>query len=423
MSFTFVWLLAVALAATVLTMPIARWAGTRVGLLDRPQARKVQTRPVPRAGGIGVLFGLAAGSTVLLLLAHEIGVPINREIVAIFWAAVVIHATGVLDDLLDLAAPLKLGAQSLAVVIVISQGVVLDRIVLPNGIVWELGILSVPLTGFFLLGFVNAINLVDGLDGLAGGIVAIGALALAMTGVLEGNYVLASLATILLGAVLGFLPFNFARDKTFLGDAGSMLLGFLLGVTAIAGARFGASTTSVFVVLACAVMPILDTATTILRRSRRRQKLFHADSMHIHHRMIRFGLSPRATVLVILSTTLFAATQGMVLFVEGTKALGVVSALAGLLVIVQLRGQRKSLAETDSSFREILFYLLGAQDGRCPRTRGEVDLAEVLAIRTAALTTENGNGSVPEPVTAPVGGDAEAPLLDARLEEVAARSK
>ena len=123
-----------------------------------------------------------------------------------------------------------------AVGAVISQGVLLEGIDFPGDAAWRFGVLAAPLTAFFLLGFINALNLVDGLDGLASGIAAIAAMALAVAGVMNGNYVLASLSTIVLGAVLGFLPYNFRKEKTFLGDSGSMLLGYLLGVTIIAGA-------------------------------------------------------------------------------------------------------------------------------------------------------------------------------------------
>jgi UDP-GlcNAc:undecaprenyl-phosphate GlcNAc-1-phosphate transferase len=378
---SFAFLFLVALGTTFAVMPFGRRLGMRVGLLDHPHRRKIQMRVVPRTGGIGILFGVMAGTALLMRLAGDLGVPITRELLAIFAGAVLIHVTGVLDDLLDLRPGVKLTAQIMAVGIVVSQGVVVDRLVFPTGVVWELGPLGIPLTAFFLLGFINALNLVDGLDGLASGIVAIGALTLAILGVLDGNYVLAAFSTILVGASLGFLPYNFSeRRKTFLGDSGSMLLGYLLGVVAISGAWFGGQSSPIFVVVACAAMPILDTVTTIARRYRKGQALFRPDSMHIHHRMIRFGLSPRRTVLTILALTFFSSGQALVFFAEGTKLLIVTTSLAALLVFLQIRHQRKlSLADTDSSFREILFYLIGARDGEGPRLDGELAMVDVIA--------------------------------------------
>jgi len=393
MDLSFAILFLVSLGTTFAVMPVGRRLGMKVGLLDHPHRRKIQSSVVPRTGGIGILLGLMAGTVLLSRLAGDLGVPITRELVAIFVGAVLIHLTGVLDDLLDLRATVKLIAQTLAVVVVVSQGVIVERIVFPSGVTLDLGPLAIPLTSFFLLGFINALNLVDGLDGLASGIVAIGTLTLAILGVLDGNYVLAAFSTIVLGATLGFLPYNFSeRRKTFLGDSGSMLLGYLLGVVALSGAWFSGQSSPIFVVTVCAVMPILDTVTTIARRYRKRQALFRPDSMHIHHRMIRFGLTPRRAVLTILLLTFFAAGQALVFFTEGTKLLVVTTSLAALLVVLQIRHQRKlSLADTDSSFREILFYLIGARDGEGPRLDGELAMVDVIAgseelakIRTSA---------------------------------------
>lgn len=406
-NFPFAWLFAASFGATLVAMPVARRLGTRLGLLDHPHERKLQTRAVPRTGGIGLLVGLASGTALLLHFSARLGVPITRELLAVFAGAAIIHATGVLDDLFDLPAVAKLGAQILAVGVAVTQGVIIDRIVLPGGAAWDLGLFAVPATMFFLLGFVNAINLVDGLDGLAGGIAAVGALTLGLAGVLQGNYVLASLSMILLGAVLGFLPFNFRREKTFLGDAGSMLLGYLLGVTAIAGAWFSGQSTSLVIGVAAASVPILDTATTIARRFRNGRRLFEADSMHIHHRMVRAGLSPRRTVLTILAVTLFAAGQALVYFVEGVRLLVISSTLAVTLAAIQVLLRRRAhVADADDSgFREILLYLLGAQRGRGALMDESVGMADVLAAVQAARgpASEAAHGArAPWPGAAPV---------------------
>jgi UDP-GlcNAc:undecaprenyl-phosphate GlcNAc-1-phosphate transferase len=404
MHYPFAWLFAVSFGATLVATPLVRKAGKRLGLLDHPHERKLQTSAVPRTGGIGVLVGLAAGTALLLHLSGRLGVPITREILAVFTGAVIIHATGVLDDLFDLPAGVKLAAQAFAVAVAVSQGVAIDRIVLPGGEIWQLGPLAMPATAFFLLGFVNTINLVDGLDGLAGGIVAIGALALGLAGVVQGNYVLASLSVILLGAVLGFLPFNFLREKTFLGDAGSMLLGYLLGVTAIAGAWFSGQSTSLVIGLAAAFVPILDTTTTIVRRFRNGRRLFEADSMHLHHRMVRAGLSPRRTVLTILAVTVFAAGQSLVYFVEGTRILLVTSTLAVALAALQVVLHRRPnpADPDDSGFRDIVLYLLGAQRGRGSLMDESVGMADVLAAVQAASRDARGNAGWPVAVPRPV---------------------
>jgi hypothetical protein len=241
--------------------------------------------------------------------------------------------------------------------------------------------------------------------------VAIGALSLALFGLTDGNYLLAALATVLFGSVVGFLPFNFLRHKTFLGDSGSMLLGYMLGVVAIAGSWFSGESAPVALVLGCAFLPILDTLTTILRRYRKGQAIFLPDAMHLHHRLIRFGLSPRRTVLILLALTLFFAGQSLVLF-GGLRALALTTSLAIVLVVLQIHQQRKSNqaekndAGFDAGFREILFYLVGAQDGPTPRMDGGVSLNEILRVSSGEATVE---GALAAPVLVAGGvtpGDA-----------------
>lgn len=380
MEFPFLWLFAASLVVTLASMPLVRRLGSQFGLMDHPHERKLQRTAVPRTGGIAILLGIGAGLGTLYWLSGDLGIPLGREVLAICVGGLVIHATGVLDDLWDLPAKVKLLAQGTAVGIVVMNGVTLDMIVLPDGAVIELGVFAIPLTAFFLLGLVNSINLVDGLDGLASGIAGTASLALVIAGVLTGNALMAAFSTILLASVFGFLPFNFGtKSKTFLGDAGSMLLGWMLGVIAISGARFSGDSTPIFIVLACVSVPIFDTATTIVRRSRNRQAIFRPDSMHIHHRLIRFGLTPRRTVLTILAVTLFAAGQSLAFFVEGTRLLLVASTLAVALVVVQLRRpSRENLVQSDASFREIVFYLLGTQNGTSPRMRGDLAIVDLL---------------------------------------------
>lgn len=390
MEFPLVWLFLSAFVASVIAMPLARRFGAAIGLMDHPHQRKLQSSAVPRTGGIGILLGLVAGMGVLIGLSPFLGVPIGRDLFAICVGGILIHATGVLDDLWDIPARLKLLAQALAVACVLSQGVYVENIVLPGGNVIQLGWAGIPLTAFFLLGLVNSINLVDGLDGLASGISCIAALALALAGVLTGNAVLTGLALILLGSVLSFLPYNLRSErKIFLGDAGSMLLGWMLGVVAITGSRFGADSTGLFVLLAAVAVPIFDTATTIVRRARSEGRLFHPDSMHIHHRLIRFGMTPRQTVFTILAMTLFAAGQSLVLLVEGTRALLIPTTLAVVLVVLQVRRPRQPQPTDDqdeASFREILLYLLGAQKGTGPRMSGELAIVDLLREATEEAT-------------------------------------
>jgi UDP-GlcNAc:undecaprenyl-phosphate GlcNAc-1-phosphate transferase len=380
--------------STLVFVPITRAFGAGAGLLDHPHERRIQRTAVPRTGGIGILIGMLCGVIALIQLSDSLGVPVGRPVIAIFFGAGLIHLTGILDDLVDLPPFSKLFAQMLAVGVVVGHGLVIDRVVLPGGATLELGALALPLTSFFILGYVNAINLVDGLDGLAGGIVAIGAALLGLNGIMTGNAVLAALSTVLLATVSGFLPYNFSgRRKTFLGDAGSMLLGFMVPVTAIHGSRFSGESTGLFLALAVATVPILDTATTILRRFRNRKAIFRPDTMHVHHRLIRFGLSPARSVGTILALTLFFGGLTFHVQVEGATPVALASALAGVVAVAEIRRQkRRNAAEDETSFKEILLYLLGALNGRGPRLDGGLTMLDVLAVSPAAASSAGGNG-------------------------------
>lgn len=402
----YIMILTIAWLASFIMTPVMRFVGARMGLLDHPQERKLQRNAIPRTGGLGVLCGLIAGLWFLSVTSGELGIPFSRQMIAILLGGALIHIVGVLDDGFDIPARWKLAGQVAAVSLVMSQGVLIDAIRIPGAFSFDLGFFAYPLTAFFLLGFINSFNLVDGLDGLASGIAAIGALCLAICGVLTGNAVLAGACIALLGAVVGFLPFNFILGKTFLGDAGSMILGYLLPVFAIEGARFAADSTPVILAVACALVPILDTATTILRRVRNGQGIFAPDSMHIHHRLIRYGLTPERTVAMILAATAFLAGQALCALVVEARPLFIPTALAGLLVVLGLRTDRRRVVDDqDASFREILFYLLGTQDGNGRRWDGKSGISE-LASPGHREVRSRGASATP---TQEIGAPREAP--------------
>lgn len=392
----FVALLTVAWITSLTTTPLMRIVGARIGLLDHPHERKIQRTAIPRTGGIGILFGMAAAMLYLGNIAPPLGIAMTRELGAVLAGGALIHILGIMDDLLQLSAKVKLGLQVLIISYVVSNGLLLDGLTFPGGYALDLGIFAVPVTAFFLLGFINSFNLVDGLDGLAGGIAAISAMVLAFAGVLQGNFLLALLSLALLGAVVGFLPFNFIFGKTFLGDSGSMLLGYLLAVSALAGSRFTHDGTPVLLAMISAIVPILDTSTTILRRLRKGQALFRPDSMHVHHRLIRFGLTPERAVVVILGVTAFAAGLALCFLVEGSGPLFVPTVLSGFLVASGMRKDRRALDDddTEASIRETVLYLLGTLDGPNARMDGKQRIGEVLAAAPAHATRTRTNGSV-----------------------------
>ncbi len=352
-----------ALAASWLLIPAAARLGTRVGLVDHPSSRRTRARPVPTTGGL-VIFATVAVSMFLTVRLYADASPrIAREFIVLLSGGSAILILGMLDDRVNLRPWAKLLVQVVVAIGVTAGGVAIERFrFLDSPSIW-LGWIRYPLTVFWLVAFMNAVNLIDGLDGLAGGISAIAAIGLFAAGVLSGNPLLYIVAAGLLGSSLGFLLHNYRKGNIYLGDGGSMILGFFLGGGAIIGGRHDAASTAMLVVAACMIVPAFDVFTTMIRRARARRGMMTADRAHVHHRLIRFGLHPKTAVLVLWGVTVFFGGQMLglvaphgIVYMLGSYAIAV------LVARVVLEQQRKNALTTERRPREDLFYLLGAKD-------------------------------------------------------------
>jgi len=364
--------LAVALATHAL-IPIARRLAHARGLVDHPSWRRNQTEAVPCSGGLAIY---AAVLLAAIALGLTIGLPFHaRGVAALGLGGLSTLLLGVVDDRFGLHAEKKLLGQIVVVSLPMAGGLLLERVTLPFVGVVELGLLSGPITLFWYLGFINSINLIDGLDGLAGGVVAIVLLSVAVAAV-GADPVGALWTAAILGAVLGFLRNNLSSRRIFLGDAGSMLLGLWLGGLVLG--MHGNNPPVLWMALAAMIIPILDTATTIVRRTRRGVSVFQADDEHVHHRLLRLEISPRRAVFVLLSLSLMVASLGTALYghLEATLlALGAFSAAAVELAYTLPR-------EGSPTVSEALLYLLGARsylDAASNPASGQ--LAEVIEMR------------------------------------------
>jgi UDP-GlcNAc:undecaprenyl-phosphate/decaprenyl-phosphate GlcNAc-1-phosphate transferase len=322
----------VAAAATFMLTPAVRWFAQRIGAIDHPSDRKVHAAPTPTLGGLALFLGVAvAGGAAYLLPEFEATFRQSSELLGIAAAGAVIFALGMVDDLRDLPAPVKLAGQVFAAGILFLSGVKMHHVLLPGQAISLSDDVSVLVTVLWLVAMMNAVNLVDGLDGLAAGIVAIAAasffvyaFSLAGTGVLGPTRGAPLMAIIIVGVALGFLRFNFHPATIFMGDSGAMLLGLLLGATTVVGigeaplvATFTA-TPGVFLAyfpllipLAVILIPLLDAVFAVLRRARRRRSIFHADKQHIHHRLMDLGHGHRQAVLVMYVWSALAAGAGL----------------------------------------------------------------------------------------------------------------
>lgn len=289
-----------------LMVPMVRRFAYRVGKVDKPGTRKIHKDPIPRMGGIAICVGCFAS-----LLGIEYLHPGYFSMLPSEWRGVIlggamIFVVGLLDDLFDLKPKVKLAGQILAASVAFMLGVKIAFISNPvGGMILFPEWLSFVLTVGWLVAITNTINLIDGLDGLAGGVSTIAGITLFMMA-LERNQGLSALVAIaLVGATLGFLRYNFNPAKIFMGDCGSLFLGFMLGSLSITGAMKVAATVAVFLPILILGIPIFDTTFAIVRRFMAGKPIFQADKGHLHHRLLNIGLSQRRAVLLIYGFSAF----------------------------------------------------------------------------------------------------------------------
>jgi UDP-GlcNAc:undecaprenyl-phosphate GlcNAc-1-phosphate transferase len=264
--------------------------------MDRPNHRKIHKGIIPSGGGIAIFLGF--------LIAFLFLNRVTPEIIGFIIGAFIIVILGITDDILGLSAIPKFIVQSLAVLIAIYYGVRIDLTTVIHGRLSGLAFLSIPLTYFWIVGITNAINIIDGLDGLAAGITTISAFTLACVAFLNGQTTVAVMALMLGFSALGFLPHNF-RSRIFMGDTGSMFLGFSLAALSIMGSVKLAAAFALFVPAIILAIPIFDTLFAICRRILTKKPIYEGDKNHIHHRLLELGFSPLQTVIFLYIGSIF----------------------------------------------------------------------------------------------------------------------
>jgi UDP-GlcNAc:undecaprenyl-phosphate/decaprenyl-phosphate GlcNAc-1-phosphate transferase len=298
-------LIAVACIATLVLTPIVRNRTVKRGLVDRPGGRKVHEKEISRLGGVAIFGGFCAA-----LIAEWIGEtyfswnPVLHEGGPPLWGTlaglVVIFIVGVVDDLRNVRPGVKFAGQVLAACLPIAGGLAIDYIGNPvDGGLLQLGVLSIPITLLWIVGFTNVINLIDGLDGLAAGVSAIAATSFLLLAIQMNTAAPALIAAALIGACLGFLRYNFNPASIIMGDSGAMFLGFALGAMSLAGVMKSVAAVALAVPLLIIGIPVFDTASAIIRRWRHGRPIQEADNGHIHHRLLYRGFNQRQTVLII----------------------------------------------------------------------------------------------------------------------------
>lgn len=281
------------------TYPVRRLA-IRWGMLDYPNYRKIHTKVTPRLGGLAIFIGALLGALYLQ--------PRHDHLLEILLGAIVIIITGVLDDRYNLRPGVKLTGQLIAASFLVSSGLIIQKITLPIIGAIDLGFVSVLVTFLWVIGITNAINLIDGLDGLATGVSTIALASMFVMAIIDGQLVPAYISIVLIGANLGFLYHNFHPAKIYMGDTGSNFLGYMIAAISMLGLFKNVALFSFVIPIIVLAIPIFDTLFAIVRRILRKESIMMPDNKHIHYQLLRAGFSHRKSVLIMYG---FSAVFGV----------------------------------------------------------------------------------------------------------------
>ena len=275
--------------------PYIKKLAFKIGAVDRPDNRKVHKKIMPRLGGLAIYIAFMIGCVASM--------EITWDIFGILLGGTLIVALGVADDVYQLPAKVKLLGQIAAACVLVIFDIRIEWVNNPLGGYFYLDMLSIPFTIFWVISFTNVVNLIDGLDGLAAGVSAIASLTVILVAVQMGYFHVAILTAALAGAIIGFIRYNFNPATIFMGDTGSMFIGYMLAAISVYGAVKTAATIALIVPAIALGLPILDTAFAIMRRYVNGRPIFQPDKGHLHHRLLATGMSHRETVLFMYGIT------------------------------------------------------------------------------------------------------------------------
>lgn len=332
-----------AMLVTFVTTPVVKALAQRMGAVDVPKdGRRMHDHPVARMGGLAIFLGF--------LLSVLLFVPVTGQLQGMLMGAVIIVVLGIFDDIYSLRAKLKFVVQIIAALAAVFSGNVIEVVSNPNLLsenpYWTLGVLSIPITVLWIVAITNAVNLIDGLDGLAVGVSTISSMTLLVIALLVSEGAVAILMAALAGACIGFMPYNLNPAKIFMGDTGSTFLGFILAVVSIQGLFKFYTIISFAVPFLMLGLPIFDTCFAFIRRIANGQSPMSPDRSHVHHRLIDMGFSQKQAVAVLYVISAILGLSAVVLTTSGEIkamlllfAFCVAGAVAGR--IYQLNNEKK----------------------------------------------------------------------------------
>lgn len=284
-----------AMLVSFLLTPYIKKLAFAIGALDKPDNRKVHKKIMPRLGGLAIYIAF--------MVAVLASVEITKEILGVLLGGTFIVFVGILDDKYGLPAKVKLLGQIMAASILVLFGVQIEWINHPLGGYIYTEFFAVPITIFWVISFTNVVNLIDGLDGLAAGVSAIASITVILVAAQMGYFHVAVLTSALAGGIIGFIRYNFNPATIFMGDTGSMFIGYMLAAISVLGAFKTAATVSLIVPAIALGLPIMDTSFAILRRYTNGRPIFQPDKGHLHHRLLAMGMNQKQAVLLMYGIT------------------------------------------------------------------------------------------------------------------------
>jgi len=314
---------------TYIMTPFVEKLARKVGAMDVPEDdRRVHKSPIPRMGGLAIYLAF-----VVTLVAFA---GVDNKTTGIILGSTMIVGIGIVDDIRGVSAKVKLLVQICAALVLVHFGIRIDfftNFFESEGLIY-LGSLSVPITVFWIVGITNTFNLIDGLDGLAAGIYTISAVTLSYIAYVNGMHETALVTLILAGGCLGFLPFNFNPARIFMGDTGSLFLGFVLAAISIEGVIKGATALTMVLPILAMGLPIMDTTLAICRRVIGGKSIMEADKRHLHHKLLSAGLCQKRAVLLMYGISLMLGMS--VVFLMNSEYIGGFGMIAATLVLVMV---------------------------------------------------------------------------------------
>lgn len=328
------------LALSLLLTPVVGWAARRYGIVDRPSERKIHKGQIPRVGGVAIFFAflLPFGGAFFYHTDLLRQILTNESLIWLIGGATIMLILGLIDDIHSLPPTIKLAVQIFAALVACKGGILISHVTVLAGAAYGFPFwFSLAVTVFWFLLLSNAVNLIDGLDGLAAGLCFFASLVLLVLSLISGRYLVAMGFASLAGACLGFLRYNFNPASIFLGDSGSYFLGYMLAGLSVLGSMKGQTMVAILIPIIAFGVPIIDTIIAPLRRFILGRKLFDPDKHHIHHRLISMGLDQRHAVLLLYGFSIILGFFALILVNIRDARASIILALLWVVIFLSIR--------------------------------------------------------------------------------------